>query len=181
VRDALGLVPTRPAVLLSFGGFEARTMNLAALAALADFDFVTTQPVPAGASNVRRAALNGLRYEEVVAAVDVVVTKPGYGIVSDCLANRTRMLYTSRGAFAEYDRLVAGLERFGVAQFLDNERLLAGRWGDGLVGLLSRPARFPELPLDGAEVVAEILETWLPCAPTSGRGRHTSGRKEATE
>ena len=42
------------------------------------------------------------------AAVDVVITKPGYGIISDCVANGTAMLYTSRGRFAEYDVMVAG-------------------------------------------------------------------------
>ena len=40
----------------------------------------------------------GFRYEDLVAAVDVVLTKPGYGIVSECVANDTALLYTSRGA-----------------------------------------------------------------------------------
>ena len=38
---------------------------------------------------------------------DVVVTKPGYGIISECLANDTALLYTDRGHFIEYDVLVA--------------------------------------------------------------------------
>ena len=37
---------------------------------------------------------------------DVVMTKPGYGIVSECLANGTALLYTARGRFAEYPVLV---------------------------------------------------------------------------
>ena len=31
----------------------------------------------------------GLRYEDLVQAVDVVFTKPGYGIISECIANDT--------------------------------------------------------------------------------------------
>ena len=32
----------------------------------------------------------GYRYEDLVAAVDIVVTKPGYGIIAECVANNTR-------------------------------------------------------------------------------------------
>ena len=46
----------------------------------------------------------GYRYEDLVRAVDVVATKPGYGIISECIANDTALLYTSRGHFAEYRR-----------------------------------------------------------------------------
>jgi hypothetical protein len=39
----------------------------------------------------------GLRDEGLVAAVDVVVSKPGFGIIAECIANDTVLLYTSRG------------------------------------------------------------------------------------
>ena len=48
----------------------------------------------------------GYRYEDLVRAVDVVATKPGYGIISECIANDTALLYTSRGRFVEYDVMV---------------------------------------------------------------------------
>ena len=47
-----------------------------------------------------------LSYADVVGAVDGVITKPGYGIVSDCLAHGTPVIYTDRGFFPEYDILV---------------------------------------------------------------------------
>ena len=53
----------------------------------------------------------GLRYEDLVGAVDVVITKPGYGIISDCVANGTAMLYTPRGRFAEYEVMVREMPR----------------------------------------------------------------------
>ena len=54
----------------------------------------------------------GYRYEDLVRAVDVVVTKPGYGIISECLANDTALLYTSRGDFREYQVLVDAMPTF---------------------------------------------------------------------
>jgi L-arabinokinase len=124
-RRRLGC-PTRPVVLLSFGGFEIRGIDFGRVERLDEFQFLTTQPLPYPVGNVRMAALDGLRYEDLVAQADVVITKPGYGIVSECLANRVPVLYTARGDFAEYDRLVEGLQRFGVCGFIGNDDLLAG-------------------------------------------------------
>ena len=49
----------------------------------------------------------GIRYEDLVGAAEAVVTKPGYGIISEAIANDTAILYTARGHFPEYDVLVS--------------------------------------------------------------------------
>jgi L-arabinokinase len=163
-RRRLGISDARPAILLSFGGFEIRGIDFGRVERLDDYQFLITQPLPRPARNVRRVALDGLRYEDVVALADAVVTKPGYGIVSECLANRVPVLYTPRGHFAEYDCLVQGLERFGVCRLIENDDLLAGNWRDGLEALLAQPRRWPDLPADGAQVAAAFLEDLLPRA-----------------
>jgi hypothetical protein len=161
VRRRLGLSPTRAAVLLSFGGFEIRGIDFAQVEEMEDYQFVTTQPLPHPVRNVRMVAMDGLHYEDIVAQADAVITKPGYGIVSECLVNRVPVLYTPRGNFAEYDSLVRGLERFGVSRLIANEELLAGNWRDALDALLAQPQIWPELPADGAQVAADILQDWL--------------------
>jgi len=162
IRRRLGLDARRPVILLSFGGFEIRGIDFDRVETLHEYCFLTTQPTPRALKNVRAVALDGLTYEELVAQADAVITKPGYGIVSDCLANRTPVLYTSRGEFAEYGVLVAGLERFGVAAFIGNQDLLAGNWRHGLDALLRRPRTWTDLPANGAEVAAGILREFLP-------------------
>ncbi|MBI2838405.1 MAG: hypothetical protein HYX75_08830 [Acidobacteria bacterium] len=67
-----------------------------------------------------------LSYTDILAAVDAVLTKPGYGIVSDCVANRTPVLYSDRGPFAEYPLLVEGIRRFLPNVFLNREALRTG-------------------------------------------------------
>ena len=62
-------------------------------------------------TKIHRCAASGYRYEDLVRAADVVVTKPGYGIIAECLANDTALLYTDRGRFIEYDVLVAAMRR----------------------------------------------------------------------
>ena len=164
VRRRLGLSADRPTVLLSFGGFDIRGIDFGQVARLHEYQFLTTQAPLQPVGNVRVVALDGLRYEDLVAQADAVITKPGYGIVSDCLANRVPVLYTSRGEFAEYACLVAGLQRFGVSRFIENADLLAGAWREALAGLLGQPRIWEDLPADGAHVAAEILEGLLPSA-----------------
>jgi hypothetical protein len=69
-------------------------------------------------SDVRRRACDTRIWS---GAAEVVVTKPGYGIISECIANDTAILYTSRGHFPEYDVLVAEMPKY-VRQRLHQPR-----------------------------------------------------------
>ena len=105
----------------------------------------------------------GLLYQDLVAAADVVVSKPGYGIVSECVANDTALLYTSRGRFIEYDLFVAEMPRVLRCRYISQEDLLAGRWADAIDALLAQPAP-PERPaVDGADVAADEILRMTSC------------------
>jgi L-arabinokinase len=166
VRRALGLPPDRRLVLLSYGGYGLDLFDLDTVAHLCGYSVVTTDHVsrsartaPEGVFSVNEQGLYaaGYRYEDLVAAVDVVATKPGYGIVAECAANDTAILYTSRGHFVEYDVLVAAMPRFTRCRFISNEELYAGRWAPHLDALLAQPAP-PERPAaNGAEAAAGII------------------------
>ncbi len=159
-RRRLGLGP-RPAVLLSFGGIGLRPPAAHVLGQLPDFDFLVEGLGGDSASNVHsvddpRLAALGLGYEDVVTAADVVVTKPGYGIVTDAIAGRTRIVYTERGDFPEYPILVAAMGRYVPAVYASNADVRAGRISEAIHAVLAMP--FPVLPpLDGAEVAARRL------------------------
>jgi hypothetical protein len=164
-RGRLNLPADTPLALSSFGGYGVRDLDLATLDCLDRVGLVVTgrdkdaPAVPRGVAFVDESNLygSGLRYEDLVAAVDVVVTKPGYGIVSECIANETAILYTSRGRFVEYDVMVREMLRFLRCRFVPQEDLLAGRWRDALEELLAQRAP-PEKPrTDGADVVAGLI------------------------
>ncbi len=168
-RTRLGLPEGRLA-LVSFGGYGVSGIDLEALSRTAGWTLLVSASVPFGPDRVplaqvaARGALHpldepamyamGLRYEDVVAAVDVVVTKPGYGIISECLANDTALLYTDRGHFIEYDVLVREMPRFVRCAYLLQAELLRGRWQDALDHLVAAPPA-PEYPsVNGAAVAA---------------------------
>jgi L-arabinokinase len=166
-RRVLGLGGGRPIVLASFGAYGA-TLPYAAALADGRLTVVTTDrdrsPVPDGLPpgalvRLELGALHarGLHYEDIVAAADVVLTKPGYGIVSECVANRTAVLYTTRGEFREQEALVADMPKWLRARHLPRADLLAGRWADAVEALVAQPDP-PERPgIDGAEVAAEEI------------------------
>ena len=176
-RRRLGLALDRPLVLLSFGGYGLQRIDLGAVGSLAGYTVVVTadvtanrraNEVPSGAGsatfadNVRLVDehglyRDGLRYEDLVAAVDVVLTKPGYGIIAECVANNTAIVYTSRGHFVEYDVLVREMPRWLRCGFISNEDLLAGRWQQALDETLALPAPRETIGVDGAERAAAII------------------------
>jgi hypothetical protein len=103
----------------------------------------------------------GLRYEDLVAAVDVVFTKPGYGIVSECIANGTPVVYTSRGRFAEYPVMVREMPKYLRCAHLDNESLLSGRWRNALDAALAAAPPPERPPTNGADLVTDRMAALL--------------------
>ena len=88
---------------------------------------------------------NGLRYEDLVRGADVVVTKPGYGIISEAIANDAALLYTSRGQFVEYDVLVREMPTISACAVHRTGRFADGQLGAGAGKLLRQPPP-PEKP-----------------------------------
>jgi hypothetical protein len=164
VLGVLGLPRGAPLVLSSFGGYGVHDLDLARLDCTGDYAVVLSgrEPPPALPRGVyfadeRLLYERELRYEDLVAAVDVVLTKPGYGIISECIANETAMLYTSRGSFAEYDVLVREMPRYLRCGFIGHDDLFAGHWRASLDRLAAGPVP-PERPAtDGALIAA----TWI--------------------
>ncbi len=179
VRERFGLPAGRPLVLMSFGGYGLADLDTRPLVAMTGYTIITTDaPSAAPASAGRTPSLGGVdgslvhvsdqqlyragyRYEDLVRAADVVVTKPGYGIVAEAIANETAILYTSRGRFAEYDVLVRNMPRFARCRFIDQPDVLAGRWRGHLDRLLGQPPPPETVATDGAQIAAGVILDYL--------------------
>jgi hypothetical protein len=145
-RRLLGIPVDHPCVLVSFGAYGA-PLSYDTIRATGEFTLLT----------IERDPPHGLEFQDLVAAADVVVSKPGYGIVSECIANNTALLYTSRGHFIEYDVFVAEMPRVVRCRFISQEDLFAGRWADAISSLLAQPSPPESARVDGAEVAATVI------------------------
>jgi hypothetical protein len=181
VRALIGVCDGDRMVLASFGGLGIAGLNLEPLARIAGYTVVTTGHalgltggLPKGVVLLDDAEVyaKGLRYEDLVRAADVVVTKPGYGILAECLANHTAVLYTSRGHFVEYDLMVAVMPGFLRCRFIGHDDLDSGRWQPHLDLLLAQPAPPTRPATDGADHAARhVLRLLSADGPTGSPTR----------
>jgi UDP:flavonoid glycosyltransferase YjiC (YdhE family) len=167
-RRLLEVDDRRPVVLASFGGHGA-TLPFERVADTHDVTLMVTDYEASSMGDdttfdgrLRRftgpmLAAADVRYEDLVAAADVVVSKPGYGIVSECIANRTALLYTSRGVFAEHDVLVDGMKPVVRSRFISQDDLRSGCWEPSIRALLAEPEPREHMRTDGASVVASAI------------------------
>jgi UDP:flavonoid glycosyltransferase YjiC (YdhE family) len=147
-RRLMGVPADRPFVLASFSGYGL-DVPFDRIAADENLTIVASATAPR----------SPLSYEDLVAAADLVISKPGYGIVSECVANGTPFLYTSRGRFAEYDVFVAEMPRVLRCRFIPQDDLRAGRWREHVDALLAQPDPPERARVDGADVAAELILT----------------------
>jgi len=144
-------------ILLSFGGLGLERLPWEPLRRLGEYFFVATGKTVMSDGNLLILPDEQPQYEDLVRAVDVIVTKPGYGIVADALAHRLPMLYADRGEFPEYPRLVEALRDCATAEFIPHSDLLAGNIAPCLQTLLDKPPNWPAVALNGSEVAAEKI------------------------
>ena len=148
-RRALGIPLRERVVLVSFGGYGAAG---ASRPAVPGYHVLWPGDVDESAMYDR-----GYQYVDLIRAADVVVTKPGYGIISECIATGTALLYTSRGDFREYRVLVSAMPQYLRCAFIDHDDVFSGNWGPHLDRLLAQPAPPEEPATNGAAVAAEII------------------------
>jgi UDP:flavonoid glycosyltransferase YjiC (YdhE family) len=160
VRARLGLSSGQRLALLSFGGFGLKDAPCAELAHLTGWAFLA-EPTLANGHPQLSPLPSGIAYPDLVNAADAVITKPGYGIVAECLAHNTPVIYTSRGNFREESLLIAGLHRYGRAVAIGNEQLRRGALQNALEQLLALPQTAERLAANGADVAADRLAALL--------------------
>jgi hypothetical protein len=145
-------------VLLSFTTLDWDEATLRTVEVLDECEFFTVKPLDwPGRKNIHSIDRMKIGFSDVLASSDVVVTKPGYGILSDCVANGKPMIYADREDFIEYPLLEKELKRYLINVHIPAADLYAGRLGAALAAIESAPAPKETLPAGGAEQAADTL------------------------
>jgi L-arabinokinase len=138
------------------GGVGAETMGRAA-AESPGVLFFANQAVADGPENLRELGAMAGAFTDVLAACDVVVSKLGYGIVSDCMANGVALLYPPRTGFREDEVAMREAPEYVRMGKIEVEDFRTGRWREGLAALRERSGPVKRMRTDGAEAIAELL------------------------
>lgn len=141
-----------------------------------DWHFLTlTPPGSVRPPNLTALPREQMPHEDIVASVDVVISKPGYGIVGECLANGTPLLYGPRPEFAEYAALDAALSSWKGGLKVSGEEFVQLKWKDALGSVPTRGS-VPEWDAPGGMCAAGCIESvWRGESPRNLDGRSEPG------
>jgi len=168
-RHDLGLGAERK-VLIALGGFDHRLPvdnwpRLPATRWLVPADWQCRHP---DAIDFERYGLN---FTDLLASVDAVLTKPGYGTFTEATCNGTPVLYQRRADWPEQDCLIDWLQTHGRCWEVSADKLQTGDLGTELDAVLDLPA--PPCPRpDGARTAAQRI---LALCGDAGRLAHAGG------
>ena len=165
-RLGLDAADTRPRVLVGMRGGVAGDALERAASEASDYLFLRLdrgEAHPPASANIRPVRLEaGLDFSDLLAASDVVVSKLGYGMIADCIAAGTRLVWPPRQGFREDEVTKVQAPRFLRMAELPVESFHAGRWRETLDRAMALPEPAEEMPLDGAAACAAHLLRLLP-------------------
>jgi len=70
-----------------------------------------------------------ISHPDLLLASDFVLTKPGYGIISETWGQDIFFIYTDRGPFREYDILVKYIDKFIPKNlYIPSSQIKSGEW-----------------------------------------------------
>ncbi|MDB5332677.1 MAG: hypothetical protein JWP03_3828 [Phycisphaerales bacterium] len=153
----------RPRVLFGTrGGLPPGALAVAARDA-GEFLFLCVHEPPEGLpDNAKVVRLSPrLDFSDVLSISSVVVSKLGYGIVSDCIAAGVPLVWPRREGFVEDEIMAADAPKWLPMMRMEEEDYYAGRWGRSLRDALALPTPAEVMPTDGAEMCAEYLSRFF--------------------
>ncbi len=152
-----GANPAKPWVLLSFASLSWDDAALRNLHALRDWDFFTVRPLAWEGPNIHAVDRRIIPYADVLASCDVVLTKPGFGVLAECAVNCKPIVYVERTDFREYPILEAAVKRYYRHIHLPSERLYRGDLRAALEAIASAPEPTESVPAGGDVQAAELI------------------------
>ncbi|MCW5799542.1 MAG: hypothetical protein LZF60_180012 [Nitrospira sp.] len=161
LRHAVGAKVSEKVVLVGFGGIALTSPPFDHMEAMHGFRFLFDGPVPHGLSRVSSLSAVGLPFKHILASVDLVLTKPGYGTTVESVALGIPLVYVRRYNFADEQSLVDYLERHGRGAELSLEAFHQGQWEPAIREALAQSPATPPPPLAGAHDAAGILHTYF--------------------
>ncbi len=162
LAELTGAPRDRTWVLLSFSSLDWDAAALQRVEQLADeYAFLTVLPLGWPGRNLFAVDRDDMRFPDVLASVDYVVTKPGFGVVSECVVNRKPMIYVDREDFAEYAVLEKAIQRYLRCRHIPAADLYRGDLAEALAAIADQPEPEESPAAGGAAVVSRYLADCL--------------------
>ena len=166
LASALVLRPDERTVLVGFGGIPLTSLPLEQMQQLRQYRFLIDGPVPPGYPRIHSTEILPFSFKTLLASVDVIMTKPGYGTLVEAVALQQPVVYVRRYNFADEPPLVDYLHRYGRGVELSIDDFTQGRWEPAISkAIATLSPQTPPPPATGAMQAASIL---APCLNKPG-------------
>ena len=144
-------------ILLSFTTLDWDAPALQRVEALTEYAFFTVKPLAWVGKNIYAVDRNEVCFSDVLASCDAVITKPGYGILSECVVNEKPLIYAEREDFVEYPILVEAIERYVKNVHIPAVDLYKGHVESAVAQIWMQPEPPFSMSNGGAGEAAEII------------------------
>lgn len=163
VRNRLGL-SDRPVALVCPGGWSADEWP-SIHARSGDFQLLTVNDLPVSSDatciSFGHTLPAGMTLPDLIAASDVVLGKPGYGLASECVTHRVPFAMIARPNFRETPYLVEQMRQFGRCSETTLDDFFSGDWEPILEDALQGGSDWAAIDPDPAGTIARRIRTLL--------------------
>ncbi len=128
VHTLLELDPDKPVALMTFGGFGILKFPYHNLNDYPDWQFITFDSDAPDFPNLMILDGQSWRPVDIMPVCQCVISKPGYGTISEALRTRTPMVCITRENFAEAPLLFEGLQHYGHHQIVSQSDFMEKPW-----------------------------------------------------
>ena len=128
LRAVLKAAESDCVVLIGFGGIPLVSLPWEEMNAMTGYHFIV-DGIPADATDwIHPLAMLPYSFKELLASVDLILTKPGYGTIVESVALRQPVVYVRRYNFADEAPLVSFLHQYGRGRELSVKDFQNGNW-----------------------------------------------------
>lgn len=157
IRSRYGLASGKKIGLIYTGNYGLDSAAWERLESFYRWEFIGVYPIPGNPRNYHLVDKNDFKYQDLSASADLIISKVGYGIYSECVSNGVPLLYMPRTDFAEYPVLENAVRQWGHGFCIPAADYYALSWESALERICeSEPPQ--KMSLDGAQKCAEAIE-----------------------
>jgi len=168
LKNKLGLAREKQIGLIYLGEFGMDGIPWKNLEKFKDWDFMGIYPIPGEPANYHLVKKEDFPYQDLVASAEVMISKIGYGVFSECPLNGTPLIYLPREDFAEYPVLEKAIIEWGHGFCLSRDDYCSLNWEKALEELLLRKRPRPHRS-DGPRICAREIEKIIGCGCPTAR------------
>jgi L-arabinokinase len=160
LKEYLGLEKDRRIALIYVGELGMGNIRWGDLEKFGGWDFVGIYPISGASANYHHMDKKSFPYEDLVASAELMVTKIGYGVVSQALINGTPLIYLPREDFAEFPVLEKAIQEWGHGYRLSKEDYCTLQW-ERVFEEVSKRGRPKPVPSEGGKICAREIENLI--------------------